>query len=68
LEQARERLEKSLSVLRENEYKYESYLTLQSLINLYEAMGDEQKGLSSITEARTLSQEMGLNPSQNVSE
>jgi tetratricopeptide (TPR) repeat protein len=60
LVQSREHLENSLTLLRENGYKYESLLTLQALGKLYEALGDA-KARSVADEARSLAAEMGLN-------
>jgi tetratricopeptide (TPR) repeat protein len=59
LEQAREYLEKSLSVLKD-EYKYESFLTLQALIKLYESAGETEKAQMEVANAQALSDEMGL--------
>jgi tetratricopeptide (TPR) repeat protein len=61
LEQARECLETSLSRLRENEYKFESYLTLQMLENLYADLNDPQKAQAAADDVRKLAKEMGLN-------
>jgi len=59
-EKAREELEKSFSILRDHEYKYESFLTLQELINLHRATGETEKMQEETNIAQNLSKEMGL--------
>lgn len=60
LKQASKHLKKSLALLRKNEYKHESYLTLQALGKLYSSMGDTKKAQATFIDAQSLATEMGL--------
>lgn len=66
LEQAREHLETGLSRLRENEYKYESYLTLQILEKVYTDLNETGKAQAAADEIHTIAAEMGLNPPESA--
>ena len=63
LAQARQHLETSFSLLREN-YKYESFLTLQALAGLYNETGEPEKAQAAAENAQTLAKEMGLRPAE----
>jgi tetratricopeptide (TPR) repeat protein len=61
-EKAMECLEKSFVQLNENQYKYESFLTLRALSNLYGDMDDVEQEHRMAQNAQALSREMGLHP------
>jgi tetratricopeptide (TPR) repeat protein len=61
-EQARKQLEQSFSQLEKNEYRYESFLTLQELIKIYQDTGDIEKAQVGKQKSQDLSYQMGLLP------
>ena len=67
LAQAKTYLEESLGLLSENDYRYESFLTLQLLIKLYKDGGEIEKAQTITKNAHILFKEMGLHYSLDMS-
>jgi tetratricopeptide (TPR) repeat protein len=69
LERARECLEESLILLQRKGFRYESFLTLQALAKLYEAVGEAEKAQAIAEQAKSLASQMGINmqnPSSDI--